>query len=125
MPIPQHVKATIDNLERRIAKLTRLKDGLIEEFSEDGDLDRERRGKGGHAQATPSLFGGANTSKQRIVTFLETNGPAFRREIIKNSGVRAGTIAWALTDKNVFARRDDGRWEPKKPKEKTQTPSVA
>jgi len=122
MAIPQHIQATIDSLERRIAKLSKLKEGLAEEFGEE-PIRSSRKGTG----KTTNLFAALEvphhgtkplTSKQRVLEFLDSQGPKFRREIIKEAGIPEGTIAGILVDKKLFVRRDDGRWELRKTKEK-------
>lgn len=69
-----------------------------------------------HGSAVPKQESNATNgviapSSQKVISFLQANGPSKRMEIIQKSGIPAGTIANVLTRKDIFRHRQDGKWE--------------
>ena len=122
MSIPADIKATIETLDKRIAKLARLRRELLEEFG--GEPAAERPPDRNPLFDMPFEDPSEKSSKDKIEAYIDQYGPAFRREIVANSGVSEGTVSWALNDKKRFLRRADGRWERVRAKDST-TPNVA
>src|SRR5690242_19284472 len=53
---------------------------------------------------------GRQGRKDEIANFIKAPGPSTRGEILAGTDVPRGTIAYALNDKERFARLPDGKW---------------
>jgi hypothetical protein len=64
---------------------------------------------GASGNANPAIA----PSVQRVVDFLQSNGPSTRREIVEKSAIPEGTIANVLTNRKDIFRKREGKWEVK------------
>jgi hypothetical protein len=51
------------------------------------------------------------TRKDSLASYLKTNGPTLRKDLLEHAGMPSGTIAACLNDKERFRQLDDGRWD--------------
>jgi len=102
--IDPDIRSTVEKLDQRIAKLRRIKEMLLEEYSVDSE------GKLPQIRKPPEEGSAPKTSKRVIADFILTNGPAQRKDIIAGTGIPIGTIAFALNDKKIF-RSVNGKWD--------------
>jgi hypothetical protein len=108
------IKATVDRLDQRIAKLTKIRELLLEEFGEAAQpqqpllvLDTTKPVTSTGNNGTALMV---KTRKQTIAEFLRSQGPARRKDIADRTGVPSGTVSYELNDKETFERLDDGRY---------------
>src|SRR5437867_461072 len=94
------IKATVARIDARIAKLRKIKEMLLEEFSvPDANVGRSV------SRTEPNT-----TRKEQVVKLLLNSGPIVRKEILAKTGLPIGTIAYVLNDKKTF-KNDGGRWD--------------
>lgn len=109
------IKATVDRINQRIDKLTRIRALLLEEFGSDT------------VEPTAPTLPGFNHVKRIVLAkptvkvnrriaisdFLRLHGPATRREIHEQTGIPAGTVSYELNNKALFERLDGNRYQVK------------
>jgi hypothetical protein len=115
MALNQEIRAAIHHIDQRVAKLLKLKEMLLEEFSVEAEPIHSSSAatcrRGPKKSASPKA---KKTRRQDLVNFLKLNGPSRRREMLEKTGVPKGTIAYLLADKKTFIRLEDGRWDVRK-----------
>lgn len=94
--------------ERGIIRIVRRGSGSQPHLFRSTAADKDRSAT---ATKDESRTATVSPSSQKLMAFLQARGPMRRTEIIEQSGIPAGTIANALTRKNLFRQRMDGKWE--------------
>lgn len=99
----QDIRRTLEKIDTRITRLTRLKKLLLAEF----EADEARADLPGNSER--------KTRRSQLIEFLETHGPSTRAQILQGTSFPKGTIAYLL-NQDEFQRAPDGRWSLKKQK---------
>jgi hypothetical protein len=118
MAMNPKIDATIELIDLRIATLTRLREDLLNEFSNYGE---DEGGRGLQLKQTRSeggKFGLSSKSKDgrrgELRDYLAQHGVSQRKDIIKATKIPAGTFAFLVTKhKDEFQKIGRGRWKLK------------
>lgn len=96
------IMKAIEILDERIRSLQEIRKQLMTEYGISGDQGS-----------------GKKTKREELWEWLKKNGEKSRREIEEGSGLKKGTIAFNLNDKDWFGHNDDGKWfaRPNPPKD--------
>lgn len=98
------IATTIERLDRRIKKLTAIRDGLQEEYGE-----RAPMSTGSFAASAP-VRSRSGTRKEQLIAFLDQHGPMRAKDIMNEMGIPRGSVSWTLR-RPEFTRLSDGRWD--------------
>ncbi|MFA6054195.1 MAG: hypothetical protein WC769_02350 [Thermodesulfovibrionales bacterium] len=104
----EEIYQAIELIDKRIAKLTQLKQDFIDEFNLNSQttlplpFKHDTTAKRQVARKKP-------TNKDRIIDLLKAEGPLSRGDIVKKTGIPAGSAAGVFTDKKTFYSKDD-KW---------------
>jgi hypothetical protein len=116
MPGSPDIKRAIEIIEQRIQSLQQVKEMLVTEFFG----EEQPASPDPVPETTPWLFNQPKrkitlppvqkTRKQTLIDFLKQHGPSVRGQIMEQTKMPRGTLAFLLNDKETFSRLDDGRW---------------
>jgi len=111
MAMNPKIDAMVDLIDRRIATLTRLREDLLNEFSNyDFNSDEAQ------TRLDSGKFGPSSKSKDgrrgELRDYLAQHGASQRKDIIKATRVPEGTFAFLVTKhKDEFQKVGRGRWK--------------
>jgi len=57
-----------------------------------------------------SKIGGKSERLEALLSYFKTNGPAYRKDILKETNIPSGTISFLLRKREYFDRDERGRW---------------
>jgi hypothetical protein len=112
---PDITKA-IELIDRRIEGLQRAKQELLNAFGD--ERVSAVNGNRPSSQSVPpqkpaqSFIKKPKTQKDKLIEFLEKEGPHTRGEIVKKTGIPEGTVAALLSEKRGFENHDH-KWSVK------------
>jgi hypothetical protein len=108
----------LETIRKRIAALQQMERLIIAEFADSPNgtsnaaVVRRRRTRRRTAEPSPADTSGISR-KLQIHTWLKTNGPAFRSEIIDGTGFPQGTVGSYLSQCPELFESRDGKWAAK------------
>lgn len=103
------IAKAINLIDIKIAALRDIRNQLISVFG--NGTERSAASAAIEAGAVVPVSNGHHiTRKEAVADFLRAHGPSTRMEILRGTGVPAGTIAYCLNDKGIFKRLEDGKW---------------
>jgi hypothetical protein len=103
------IEEEIDRLTvQRIEDLRRKRDLLLKSCNGDSPApQRQTKQRSTQKSGKP-----VTPAAQKLIDFLQTNGPTPRGEIVNKSGIPGGTIAYLLNSfKKKFKQDSDGKWD--------------
>lgn len=99
------IKRVIEMIDQRIQSLQTVKNMLITEF-----FGEQQIIPFASQSPTPEIADTSKTRKEVLKDFLTTRGPSRRKDILTETKMPKGTVAFLLNDKETFQRLSDGRW---------------
>src|SRR5271157_3268213 len=102
------IAKAIELIDQRIAALQNIRSQLAHEFGDEAERAAVRTAINVPAvapQTVPIRNNGRGqlTRKEQVAEFLRTHGSASRSEIIRETRIPMGTVAYCLNDENMFA----------------------
>ena|SRR5271157_339063 len=108
------IAKAIELIDQRIAALQNIRSQLAHEFGDEAERAAVRtiNPPASTVQTVPPARRngrGQLNRKAQVAAFIRTNGAASRSEIIRETGIPMGTVAYCLNDETMFTNRN-GRW---------------
>jgi len=109
----------IQKLSELIAKDPKMEETILKFASEKmtGSTNGATHGrqKPPHSRRAPRTQGTAPQSQSsmlnRVITFIRTNGPSARHEILNSTKMAEGSFVHFMKDSGKFKQREDSKWE--------------